>query len=1050
MTQFSFDAVIFDLDGVITKTALVHSAAWTKMFNEFLKENATTNNIQYKPFTHEGDYLPFVDGKPRYKGVESFLLSRNIELPFGDPSDLPSQKTICGLGNRKNQAFNEVLEKDGVEIYPSTVELIHNLKAAGIHVGVASSSKNCRNVLETAGLIDLFEVRIDGEVSAEIGLEGKPEPDIFTTAADRMGVEYFRSVVVEDAVSGVAAGKKGNFGFVLGVAREDNKRELLISGADIAVSDLEEINGLEGIEHWFQNGLIDDMWSVSYNSFDSKKEKSHESLFTIGNGYFGTRGANDECIASDEHYPGTYIAGLYNRLVSKVGDRDIENEDFVNCPNWIPFTFKIDNGDWFNFDNCKIIDYNKNIDFRDGFLEREITVEDKNGKQTRIYSCRIADMSTQHIAAQRYGIEALNWEGEATIRAGIDGDIINDGVARYRELNQKHTSPIVETSSKGMLSVTVETTQSKVRICEAAKVTFGLNGSEIVGDFISETEKGKAFSAKKIQLKSGDYFESEKIVAIFTDRDENVENIEKATFTATLEAGDFNEIYQKSSASWSELWQQMDIEISGDRLGQKLLRMHHFHTMISASHHNKNLDASITARGLHGEAYRGHVFWDELFILPFYNTRFPEISKALLMYRYNRLDEARKSAKNYGYKGAMYPWQSGSSGREETQTVHLNPMSGEWGPDFSSLQRHVSLAIAYNVWSYVHSSNDWDFFADYGAEIMLEICRFWASKMKLNNETGRYSIKNVMGPDEFHESYPNSEEGGITDNAYTNLMVAWLFDTCLNMVDEMGDDAIVLRKLTLSKNDLEELRKKALKLNIIINEDGIIAQYDGYFDLKELDWDSYKEKYGNVYRMDRLLKSEGKSADDYKVAKQADTLQIFYNLDEATVTKILTQLGYKLPTDYLQKNLHYYLARTSHGSTLSRVVHARLANMVDDRKLSWQLYRQALESDYIDIQGGTTAEGVHSGVMAATAWNAVTAYCGLDLRGEILRLSPKLPKLWKEMKFSFVFKETTFFIELNYNNLRIKASKQYRTKSELTINNEYHLIKNDNWHSFSL
>ena len=235
MSKHRFSAVIFDLDGVITQTALVHSTAWKEMFDTYLKYREEKYGEPFKEFSHTDDYLPYVDGKPRYKGVASFLESRGIDIPFGDPSDLPEAETACGLGNRKNLTFNEILDRDGVKLYDSTVELIHDLKKAGIRIGVASSSKNCKPVLETAGLLEMFETRVDGVVSAELGLQGKPEPDIFTTACDNLGVEYAESVVVEDAVSGVQAGRKGNFGLVLGVAREENSHELLINGADIAV-----------------------------------------------------------------------------------------------------------------------------------------------------------------------------------------------------------------------------------------------------------------------------------------------------------------------------------------------------------------------------------------------------------------------------------------------------------------------------------------------------------------------------------------------------------------------------------------------------------------------------------------------------------------------------------------------------------------------------------------------------------------------------------------------------------------------------------------------
>jgi len=249
--ELSFDAVIFDMDGVITKTALTHAAAWKKMFDEYLLKREKEQGEKFVEFTHEGDYLPYVDGKPRYKGVASFLESRGIDIPFGDPADTPDMETVCGLGNRKNIAFNEVLEKEGAEVYPSTEALINELKAAGIKLGVASSSKNCKPVLERVNLLDVFDARVDGVVSAELNLHGKPEPDIFTTACDMVKKTYAKSIVVEDAVSGVQAGIKGNFGLTIGIARENNVKELKEAGAHIVVEDLKEIGGIEGLNKIF-------------------------------------------------------------------------------------------------------------------------------------------------------------------------------------------------------------------------------------------------------------------------------------------------------------------------------------------------------------------------------------------------------------------------------------------------------------------------------------------------------------------------------------------------------------------------------------------------------------------------------------------------------------------------------------------------------------------------------------------------------------------------------------------------------------------------------
>ncbi len=1015
-----FDAVVFDLDGVITKTALVHSTAWKKMFDDYLKERAQKYNVPFQEFTHVGDYLPFVDGKPRYKGVNDFLTSRGIELPFGDPSDGHEQETVCGLGNRKDYAFNEILKRDGVQVYESTQSFIYALEKAGIRIGVASSSKNCKPVLEAANLLHHFETRVDGVVSAELHLKGKPEPDIFTRAADNLGVKYDRTVIIEDAVSGVQAGHAGAFGLVIGVAREENERELLINGADIVVNDLSEID-IDRINEWFEKGLEDDQWGITYHTFEPEKERTREALLTVGNGYFGTRGAMEETKSSKSHSPGTYIAGLYNRLESKVGDRMIENEDFVNVPNWLPVNFRIDGEPWFDFDEAELSEIKKHLDFRTGLFTREMIVSDRLGRQTRVVSKRVGSMANPHQAAMQYEVTPLNYNGNIALQSGIDGDIINEGVDRYKQLNQHHLQSHQEGYSDNLIWVSVNTTQSKIQIAEAANHNLFKNNNLLDVTAAAEITPSKAFLHYSVPMQRGETLRLEKNVAIFTSKPDDVADPLFEARTLATKQQRFDDILKESANVWTELWKKIDVQLEGNRMDQKLLRLHLYHLMVSASPHNATIDASFTARGLHGEAYRGHIFWDELFILPFYSMNFPETAKATLMYRYNRLAKARDYAKEYGYKGAMFPWQSGSDGREETQIVHLNPLTGDWGDDYSSLQRHVSLAIAYDVWEYYHTTGDLAFIEKQGAEMFLEICRFWASKAELNKETGRYTIGKVMGPDEFHEQYHDETEGGLRDNAYTNIMVAWAFDKAFDLLEKLGNSAkAIQQKLKLDEEELKRWKEISQKLNIIISDEGIISQYDGYFDLKELDWDYYKKKYGNIYRLDRILKAEGKSADEFKVAKQADTLMTFYNLDEEEVHNILQKMGYAMKPDYLKENMSYYLGRTSHGSTLSRVVHAQLANMIGDRELSWELYQDALGSDYVDIQGGTTAEGIHLGVMAGTVLIAMHAYAGLNLRGDAIRIEPNMPKAWRSIQFGFSFRGQRFSLKVCQHGFSIE------------------------------
>jgi len=238
-----YNAVLFDLDGVLTDTASIHSDCWKRMFDEYLRERSEKTGEPFVEFDIAGDYHRYVDGKPRYDGVRSFLASRNIELPNGDPGDPPGSDTVCALGNRKNVLVNETLNRDGVEPYPGSIRLLDELEAGGVHMAVVSSSKNAPTVLAAAGIAERFETVVDGTVAAKAGLPGKPAPDTFLDAARQLGVTREQAIVVEDAISGVEAGRNGSFGLVIGVARADNERALSAAGADLVVADLGELAG---------------------------------------------------------------------------------------------------------------------------------------------------------------------------------------------------------------------------------------------------------------------------------------------------------------------------------------------------------------------------------------------------------------------------------------------------------------------------------------------------------------------------------------------------------------------------------------------------------------------------------------------------------------------------------------------------------------------------------------------------------------------------------------------------------------------------------------
>lgn len=241
VTKDQFDAVLFDLDGVLTDTAKIHAACWKRMFDDFLRERATEKNEPFRPFDIGTDYKLYVDGKPRFDGVQSFLESRGIHLPYGEPGSPPSDETICGLGNRKNEMVKEAIESEGVEAYEGSVAFVRHLRNQGIKTAVVSASSNCEPVLRSAGIADLFDVRVDGEVASQLNLAGKPAPDTFLKAAQELGVQPNRAVVVEDAISGVQAGRRGGFGLVIGVDRKGDAESLWENGADIVVNDLGEM-----------------------------------------------------------------------------------------------------------------------------------------------------------------------------------------------------------------------------------------------------------------------------------------------------------------------------------------------------------------------------------------------------------------------------------------------------------------------------------------------------------------------------------------------------------------------------------------------------------------------------------------------------------------------------------------------------------------------------------------------------------------------------------------------------------------------------------------
>ncbi|MFC1806897.1 glycosyl hydrolase family 65 protein [Candidatus Omnitrophota bacterium] len=774
-----------------------------------------------------------------------------------------------------------------------------------------------------------------------------------------------------------------------------------------------------------QKGETEASWKLSYIGFYPAKEKLREALCTLGNGYFGTRGALPESVASRIHYPGTYIAGVYNKLETHIAGRNITNEDFVNCPNWLFLTFRAGEEPWIVPSECKILFYYQELDMRIGLLSRNMRIIDDKGREFKIETRSLVHMGDKHLASIKYIITSKDYEGPITIRSGLNGMVENRGVARYSQLESNHLRPhSIGKTDDNLIYLSLKTSQSRIIISQASKTRIFLSNKEIIPEADLVTQQKKAvYNDLKIYVRKKQKYEIEKIVSIYTSRKDDVQDPDKAAIESLKPAPRFEFLLKTHKRAWKAIWKKFDIDIQGDAIFSKVLRFHTFHLLQTASFHNVDIDAGFPARGLHGEAYRGHIFWDELFAMPFYNLHAPEISKALLLYRYRRIDQARKSAKENGYDGAMFPWQSGALGDEQTQTIHLNPISNEWGPDNSRLQRHVSFAVAHNAWQYWKSTKDIDFISRYGAEMILSIAKFGSSLVKFDRKDKRYHTEGLMGPDEFHEKSPLASKAGFRDNAYTNLLIVATLRNALKVLNILPskEAAAMLKRLDINQTDLERWIDITRKMNIVINKNGIISQFDGYFGLKELNWRAYKDKYQNIHRMDRILKAEGKSPNAYKVAKQADALMIFYLLPLSEIKDIFSQLGYRFDPQMLKKNYAYYRRRTSDGSTLSSIVHCYLAHLIGKESEVWQMFLEILKSDIYDTQGGTAPEGIHTGVMSGSIDLTIKCFAGIDIKEDQIIINPRLPKKWRSLKLRIFCKGRWMLVSITKRKLTIFA-----------------------------
>lgn len=1043
-----FDAVLFDMDGVVTKTANVHANAWKKVFDQLMQKNLGTG---FKPFVIDYDYPVYVDGKPRYDGVQSFLTARNIQLPWGSREDAPGFDTVCALGNLKDKYFLEHVKTHAVEAYETTVALIRSLRGAGIKVAVVTSSENGTTVLKSANVLHLFDAKVDGFDAVQLSLKGKPAPDIFLEAAKKLGVEPKRAIVVEDAVAGVEAGRNGAFGMVIGVNRNHDAELLKEHGADVVINDLGQVGLAEESPQLIGTalsdmGVTDEHWVLRYTDFVPQQEGRREALCALGNGYFVTRAAAPESTADGVHCPGTYFAGVYNRLSTETHGRILEREDLVNMPNWLPLTFAIDENVWFDLSKVEILRYEQKFNIKEGILYREVRFRDEKRRETSLLERRFVHMRHCHLAGLETTILPHNWSGVLTIRSALDGQVVN-ATAVYESASKKHLKPVESSVEDNILYLKMQTVQSCISVAQAARTTFLLNDQAVSGQRTDIVDADYVAQELRMSVSEGDRITVQKSVALFTSRDYGISEAGLAAQDAIKRAPDFATLVDDQLAVWRQYWLYFSLAMETNegvsKIGPSLLvHLNTFHVLAVASLNSMALDIGLPARGW-SEGYQGHVFWDDLYVFPLLTMRAPAIACNLLKYRHRRLPEAREIAKALGVRGARYPWQSGSSGREETPAGGWNQEKNVWVADCSHLQVHVNAAIAFNIWQYYQATGDLEFMYIYGADVLLEIARFFAHFARHNPARDRYEIHGVVGPDEIHISYPNEEQPGINNNAYTNLMAVWTICRGLELLGALSEERCndVCARLDLTTEELKLWDQVSRKMFLPLQDNGIISQFEGYEKLQVFPWQT--NGFIDVARLDRVLQESGGYANQYQVSKQADVLLLFYLFSFEELKELFDRLDYRFEPEMIPKNIAFYVPQTANYSTLSRVavswVLSRM-NRPDAWRLlsemslghdtkqstpitsyprSWDIFREAVSSD---MQSGATPEGIHLGAMAGTVDIVQRCYTGIVTKNDVLWINPCLPDALTRLSFHLQYRQQTVHLEITKKTITISTS----------------------------
>lgn len=755
--------------------------------------------------------------------------------------------------------------------------------------------------------------------------------------------------------------------------------------------------------------IDEELWLIKENEWAPSLQAVRESQFTLGNGYLGTRGVLEELPA--DCTPGTYIAGIYDQVMARVAY-------LVNLPN--PFNFRCAiNGEKLDMNSMEHKKHQRILDLHNGLLVRNTEFRNVAGDGFAYQSIRFVSMHNNHIGVMQIMITALDHDCQLEVHTGIDTSASNEGM---RDEGEKRHFVLKELGQgKNAEYSIVETLEKRHAVLFWNGLSYEMSGKKIYAkDNILEItlEKGKpVFFTKVFYVK---HFPGNTNYTIY----------KKNTYTKFNRAfhTDFKTLLDAHIEQWHTIWDRSDIQIKGTANLQKNLRFNIYHMHICAP--DNDGFSSIGARTLSGEGYKGHVFWDsEIFLFPFYLYTNPNVSKNMLLYRYKRIDMARELAKEAGYAGAKFPWESAGIGDEQTP---------DWAKDINGkivkiythkMELHITADIAYAVYSYYTATEDEEFMIQYGYELLFETARFWTSRVEYIKRKQVYEINHVVGPDEFHANVNNS--------VYTNFLARWNLNTAHKIGTTLKKNhpqvyTALKRKLNLKDKEVSEWRTIAAKLkNPAINRKGIIEQFDGYFKLRNVPIVETDENGIPILPSRLGSKDLGKT----QLIKQADVLMLMHLFPHLFDQKTK------------RANYDYYMPRTVHRSSLSPSFCSIAACQAKDIFRAYHLFNVTLRADISNLYGNTH-EGIHAASCGGTYQAVVFGFAGITVHESILSINPRIPRTWNMVLFSFLWKGALLRLELTHNDVCIYVEQAKQTYIKVRVFNTIRELRRNTKYTF--